>query len=84
MFNRQASLPPVEKKQRTNFEVFKLSQSNANLGGKTLRDYQDEISRLKNAKFTARSLDRSMLEAGKSNKIRGRSCHSDSKKQSVV
>ena len=43
MFERQASLPPVEKRQQTSFDAFNLSQSNQNIASKTLREYQEEI-----------------------------------------
>jgi len=42
IFQKEASLPQVEKKKATDFSGFKLSNSNAKLGRKALEDYLEE------------------------------------------
>ena len=63
MFKRAASLPRVEKKMKTGFDEFKLSNGNQNLGRKTLIEYQEEIERMQNAQFKAKAFDKDKFMA---------------------
>jgi len=55
-------LPSIEKRQQTNFEQFRLSSSNNNLGAKTLREYKQELESIEKARFKALPLDKAVLE----------------------
>lgn len=61
IFERQASLPAVEKKQKTTFEQFKLSQTNIKLGAKTLVEYKEELEKIEKSNFKARALNKAVL-----------------------
>ena len=76
MFERAQSLPKVDKREKTDFDEFRLSHGNNNLGKKTLLEYQQDIEKMRNATFRARSFDRQQFEKKRS--------MSESKKDSVA
>ena len=65
-------MPQVEKRLKTDFDEFRLSNTNANLGRKTLIEYENQLNKMQNAQFKARSLDKSLFEKKR--------CLSESKK----
>ena len=62
IFEKVGDLPQVEKRKQTSFEEFKLSNPEANLRRKTLVAYQNELDRMKNSRFKARSFDKTNYE----------------------
>ena len=61
IFEKQSSLPSVEKKKSTFFDEFKLSQANTNLGKLTLEEYLGEQEKMRTAEFKALKLDKKIL-----------------------
>ena len=62
IFEKADSLPQVEKRGKTSFEEFKLSNPECVLRNKSLIEYQKELERMKNARFRARSFDKNRYE----------------------
>ncbi len=61
IFEKQSSLPLVEKKKSTFFDEFKLSQANTKLGKRTLDEYLGEQEKMRTAEFKALKLDKKIL-----------------------
>lgn len=60
IFDTQPKLPVIERRQKTDFDEFRLSRSNAKLAKKTLEEYQNKENSSVNL-FRAKSFDRKIF-----------------------
>ena len=58
------NLPKVDKREKTAFNEFKLSNPESTHRRKTLIEYQQDLEKMKRACFKARSFDKSKFEKG--------------------
>ena len=55
-------MPATEKRDKTTFNEFKLSNPDSALRRKTLIEYQQELENMRKASFKARSFDKAKFE----------------------
>ena len=68
IFAKVSDLPNVEKREQTTFEEFQLSNPACDLRKRTIKEYQGEIQKMKEARFVARSFDKAKFEQQNNNK----------------
>lgn len=55
-------MPTVVRKQATNFDEFKISQTNTKLGKRALVEYLEQNEKMLKGDFKARVFDKKMFE----------------------
>ena len=62
IFTKVDALPEVEKREKTTFEEFQLSNPTSDLRKRTYVEYQKELEAMEKAKFKARNFDKQKFE----------------------